>query len=61
MNWIDSFTALAYILNFLIIVYLILSSLGTECLTIFNLSISFFGLFASIVVNIISLVDDKNK
>ena len=55
----NTFSAIAYILNFAIILYFIFSSLGTECIPTKNILISFFALFASLVANIISILDSK--
>lgn len=50
LSWFSNF------INFMIIAYLSISIVGTGCFNIFQLSLSLFGLIASIFVNINSII-----
>ncbi len=56
----ESFSALAHILNFGILLYFINSALLTNCMDNQEIIISFIGLFAALVANIISVIDNQN-
>ena len=49
LGWFGNF------INFVIFVYLIISLLGSECFNVFQLSLSLFGLFSSIGIQMIGV------
>ena len=56
---LDLLTWLSTFLNFLILAYLSLNIVNTSCFNLFQLTLSFIGLIASIFVNIVSVVLKK--
>ena len=59
MNLSNSFSVFSHLLNFVIIIYFISFLIKIESITTFDILISFIGLFASIMVNIISVIEEK--
>lgn len=59
MNLSNSFSVFSHLLNFVIIIYFISFLIKIESITTFDIFISFIGLFASIMANIISVIEEK--
>lgn len=57
----DSLAVLSHIINFAIIIYFIIVLLKINALDVFGLIISFFGLFVSMIANIIGVKSRINK
>ena len=55
LNWFGNF------INFVIFVYLVMSLLGSECFSVFQLSLSLFGLFSSIGIQMIGVIIKYSK
>ena len=53
------FSIASHIANFIIIIYFVTFLIKIESVTLFDIFISFFGLFASLVANIMSVVENK--
>ncbi len=53
-------TILSHIINFGILIYLLVNSVNTQCFKTSDLIISFIGLFISLFVNIVSVLESKN-
>jgi len=57
MKLSNNFSVVSHIINFMIIIYFISFLLDIEAITTFDLLISFFGLFVSLIANIISVLE----
>jgi len=57
MKLSNNFSVISHIINFMIIIYFISFLLDIEAITTFDLLISFFGLFVSLIANIISVLE----
>jgi len=55
----EALSIFSQIINFSIFIYFIVSLLKINALDIVGLSISSFGLFASLVANIVSVLEEK--
>lgn len=55
LNWLSSFV------NFTILAYVSLSIVNTKCFNLFQMSLTFVGLFSSISVNMISIYIKYNQ
>jgi len=55
----DALSIFSQIINFLIFIYFIISLLKINALDLIGLFISAFGLFASLVANIVSVVEER--
>ncbi len=60
MRLADSFSVLSHLINFTIIIYFVSFLLKIKSITISDLFISFFGLFISLIANIMSVLG-RNK
>jgi len=49
LSWLGNF------INFMIFSYLALAVVGTSCFSIFQMSLSMFGLLSSIIVQVVSI------
>ncbi len=56
----DSFSVFSHLINFVIIIYFISFLLNISSVSIFDFLISFFGLFVSLIANIISVIEEKS-
>lgn len=50
LEWFGNF------INFLIFAYLAIAVVNTQCFNVFQMSLSLIGLFASIVIQIVTLI-----
>jgi len=55
MERADSLSILSHLINFAIIIYFVITLLKINALDIFGLLISFFGLFVSLIANIVAI------
>lgn len=58
MKLSNSFSVFSHLLNFVIIIYFISFLLEIESVTNFDIFISFVGLFASVMANIMSVIEE---
>ena len=49
LSWLSNF------INFMIFAYLALAVIGTSCFSVFQMSLSMFGLLGSIIIQVISI------
>jgi len=59
MKLSNIFSLFSHVLNFAIILYFVSFLININSINSIDLSISFFGLFASVVANILSVVENK--
>jgi hypothetical protein len=57
----DALSVFSQIINFVIFIYFTIVLLRLNALDITGLMISAFGLFASLVANLVSALEDKNR
>jgi len=53
-------TILSYIINFGILIYILVNTVNTSCFKTSDLIISFIGLFISLFVNIVSVLESRS-
>jgi len=61
MDFVDRFSIISHIINFLIFIYFIIFLLRANVLDLFGLFISAFGLVISLISNIISVSERYQK
>jgi hypothetical protein len=57
----DALSIFSQIINFVIFIYFVVTLLKVDALDLMGLFISAFGLFASLVANIISVLEERSK
>jgi len=60
MERADSLSILSHLINFAIIIYFVITLLKINALDMFGLLISFFGLFVSLIANIVAISERIN-
>jgi len=58
MRLANRFSVFSHLLNFAIIIYFISFLIEIESITTFDIVVSFIGLFASIMANIVSVLEE---
>ena len=57
----DSFSLFSHIINFIIFIYFAITLIKINSVDILGLSITAFGIFISLVANIISIIENNNQ
>ena len=57
----ETLSVFSQVINFMIFIYFIITLLNLEILDVWGLLISAFGLFSSIIVNIISVIENRRS
>ena len=61
INLTDSLSLISHAINFSIFIYFIIFLLKLDALDLFGLSISAFGLFVSLIANIMSVLESRSR